>query len=349
MIIGIHPDRVGNESYSDKWKEFLEARGVETRPLNLLALDAVEQAKHCDGVMWRWIHNPQDKQSAQRLLYLIEHYLHIPVFPNSRSAWHYDEKVTQYYLLRALEAPVPQTWLFWNQADALQWAQTAPYPLVFKLSSGAGSANVIRVENSKAAIDLIERVFNRGIFPYTMNEFKEKSFPRSLKAGKAVIRRVTDSLRYILRREYPSLHSVWWKPEHGYAYFQEFLPDNEFDIRITVIGNRAFGFRRLNRPGDFRASGSGRIEYSPSNIDPRCVEIAFQISERGGFQSMAYDFIYRQNHPVICEISYTFADWAVYNCPGHWERDGSWIEGKMWPEEAQIDDFVAQIEMLSSR
>jgi len=44
MIIGIHPDRIGQESYSDKWKEFLEGRGAEVRWLDLLAEDALEQA-----------------------------------------------------------------------------------------------------------------------------------------------------------------------------------------------------------------------------------------------------------------------------------------------------------------
>lgn len=31
------------------------------------------------------------------------------------------------------------------------------------------------------------------------------------------------------------------------------------DTRVTVIGHCAFGYRRYNRPGDFRASGSGRL------------------------------------------------------------------------------------------
>src|SRR5690606_15154424 len=49
--------------------------------------------------------------------------------------------------------------------------------------------------------------------------------------------------------------------EKGYLYFQEFMPKNEFDTRLIVIGNRCFGIRRYNRTGDFRASGSGLIKY----------------------------------------------------------------------------------------
>lgn len=53
MIIGIHPDKVGQESYSDKWIELLLAQGVEVKTLNLLAIDALDQARKCDGIMWR--------------------------------------------------------------------------------------------------------------------------------------------------------------------------------------------------------------------------------------------------------------------------------------------------------
>ena len=54
--------------------------------------------------------------------------------------------------------------------------------------------------------------------------------------------------------------------QRDYLLVQEFLPGNGFDTRITVIGNRAFGFRRFNRPDDFRASGSGRIDWNPAAI-----------------------------------------------------------------------------------
>lgn len=349
MIIGIHPDRIGEESYSEKWTESLCAYGVEVRILNLLALNALEQARQCDGVMWRWAHNPQDKQVAPRVLYTIEKYLGIPVYPNHDTAWHYDEKVAQYYLLQTLGVPMPRTWIFWDRESALEWARNTDYPKIFKLSCGAGSANVVKVASQHQAAQLIDQMFGRGVFPYTMNEYRPAILPRNLRQFRGMLARIKQGLKFGLKDLYPPLPSFSWRPEKGYVYFQEFLPNNDFDVRITVVGERAFGFRRLNRPEDFRASGSGRIEYNPAVIEPRCIEIAFHISERGGFQSMAYDFLFRQGQPVICEISYAYADWAVQKCHGHWKPDLTWVEGNMWPEEAQVEDFIKYIREVKNR
>jgi glutathione synthase/RimK-type ligase-like ATP-grasp enzyme len=344
MIIGIHPDKVGQESYSDKWIEFILAQGVEVKTLNLLALDALEQTRTCDGIMWRWAHNPKDKQSAKKILYTIEHYLNIPIYPNQYTSWHYDEKIAQYYLLSSLSAPTPKTWLFWNREQALDWVKTAPYPVVFKLSAGAGSSNVLKVNTYREAVHLVNTSFERGIFPMTLNPYQHSAgFRRSFVQLKSLGKRIRDGFGYIWSGKYPRLHPQWWKPEFGYIYFQEYLPDNAYDTRIAIIGDRAFGFHRLNRPGDFRASGSGRLVFEPQDIDQQCIRIAFDISKAGNFQSMAYDFLYRQGQPVISEISYAYADWAVHSCPGHWKRDLTWVDGQMWPEQAQVDDFIGML------
>lgn len=344
MIIGIHPDHNGTESYSDHWAEFLQQRGVQVRWLDLLAPDALNQIQGCDGVMWRWIHFPAQKQTAHILLFMIEQELGIPVFPNQKTTWHFDNKAAQAYLLKHLGAPVPQTWVFWQETDALTWAQTAPYPVIFKLTSGAGSSNVIKVQNKRQAEKLIRRMFHHGIFPSTMNEYRRGGMPRSLRQFLLMGKRALQSPAYVFNAQYPQLDSVFWQPEAAYAYFQEFLPGNEYDTRVNIIGNRAFAFRRLNRPDDFRASGSGRLLYTPAEVDSRCIEIAFTLSRNSGFQSMAYDFLYQGGLPVVNEISYTFVNKAVYDSPGHWDEQLNWHEGHMWPEEAQVEVFLQELQ-----
>ena len=341
MIIAIHPDRIWGASFSDKWTEFLTRRGVEVREVDLLRGDFLAQVKGCDGVMWRWGHIQQEKQSAKQILYAVEHCLGIPVFPASRTSWHFDEKIPQWYMLSAWGVPLPDTWIFWDHESALSWARTAPYPVVFKLSVGAGSSNVLKVTSEAGAVRLVDRMFKTGVFPMTMNEYA----PRPFADLRTMARRAASAAQYALLGQYPPLAPLipWWKPELGYALFQEFLPDNDFDTRVTVIGDRAFAYRRMNRPGDFRASGSGVFDCDPVAIDTRCIEIAFATSRKGGFQSMAYDFLYRNGNPVICEISYTFVAWMVQACPGFWDSKLNWYQGNMSPEEAQAADFLAQV------
>ncbi|MBJ6802450.1 ATP-grasp domain-containing protein [Geomonas propionica] len=347
MRIAIHPDDNLGTSFSTRWIEFFAQRGVEVKIVNLLARDFVEQLAGCDGVMWRWFHLEQDKQSVKTILYVIENYLKIPVFPDNATGWHFDEKVAQWYLFRVLDVPQPETWIFWDKESSLQWAKSAPYPVVFKLSVGAGSSSVLKVKSEDEAAALIERMFDRGIFPMTMNEFKYRLLPGSRRELKITLARPLDALRYVVRNEYPRLPKDWWKPERGYVLFQEFLPNNDFDTRVTVVGSRAFAFRRMNRPGDFRASGSGNIDWSPEAIDKRCLKMAFDISRQAKFQTMAFDFLYRNGEPVVCEASYTFVSSAVHSCPGHWDPELNWHEGQMWPEEAQVEDFLAEIQARS--
>lgn len=341
VVIGIHPDRSGTESYSERWTASLEERGATVRELDLLAADALEQVQPCHGVMCRWFHNPHHKQSLQRILFAIEHHLQLPVFPNTRTSWHYDDKNSQQYVLQLLGAPMPRTWLFWRKDEALTWARSAPYPVVFKLAAGAASQNVIKVQSESEAVQWIDRAFDRGIFPMTLH--RRRGLRAIARQTLDAVTRSPDALAYFLRGEHPRLNPRWWKPEFGYAYFQEFLEGNAFDTRVTVLNERAFGYRRLNRPDDFRASGSGRFIVDPEVVDKRCIEIAFEISKRGEFQSMSYDFLYRKGKPVVSEISYTFVDWMIHECPGHWDTDFHWHEGQLWPEEVQAEDFLNEV------
>jgi hypothetical protein len=33
----------------------------------------------------------------------------------------------------------------------------------------------------------------------------------------------------------------------------------------------------------------------------------------------------------------------VHDCPGHWTVDAGWVDGSVWPEDAQVDDFLTRI------
>ena len=252
------------------------------------------------------------------------------------TCWHYDDKIRQYYLLRQKGYPIIESWIFWDKKFALKWLEDAKLPVVFKLKSGAGSINVILVKSRNKARKLINRCFGRGIKLGRIPDSEDLRF-KFINPYKTIHRWGGNILRMLRNEDI----SPDWQKHKNYVLFQKFLPDNNFDTRITVIGRRAFAFRRVVRPGDFRASGSGKIDYDASNIDPRCIKIALDISEKMRFQSMAYDFVFNEKmEPEIAEISYTYVDTAIYECMGYFDHELKWHEGRYWPQYFQLADAL---------
>ncbi len=321
----------------ERWKIALEAADCDVQLVDVRRPDILDQIRGCDGFMWRWAWFGGMRQIASRLFPVLERELGIACYPNLDTCWHYDDKVAQSLLFEAKGIPTPRTWVWFNREQALDWLRHATFPLVAKLAGGAAAANVTIMRSAVDAVPLVDALFRRGLWGLGAVQTGPMSVPKRLAHA---------SWLTLTGR----MHDSWFAGqslERGYVLFQEFLPDNEFDTRVTVIGNRAFGFRRLNRDGDFRASGSGKIDHSPGAVDPAMVRLAFLTAQRLRMQSCAIDGLYRDGQPVVCEVSYTYVSWAVHACPGHWELDGdpatgrlAWIDGPQWPEDAQAEDFL---------
>ncbi|PTB98773.1 hypothetical protein C9993_06425 [Marinobacter sp. Z-F4-2] len=280
--------------------------------------------------MWRFDYSALELELSKRVLGAVHYGMDIPVFPSLRSAWHFEDKIAQFYLLKSLGCPIPETKVLWSETEARNFCDTASYPFVFKLSSGIQSSNVRLVKNKNEALKLVKLMFRSGVTtlqrsPYWLNRRLGRSLlPAKLLLGKRLPRGL----------------------QTGYFLAQEFLPGNEFDTRVTIIGNRAFAFRRFNRPGDFRASGSGNIDWNPDAVDDSSVQLAFEVSDALQSESLAVDILRKEGVPVIAEISYTYTSWGVRDCPGHWRRMASgeldWVAGNLRPEDALFQDFVVK-------
>lgn len=343
MIVGVQKTGSG---FEQRWPEFLRKHGAEVRMLDLARGDWIEQVRPCDAVMWHFHHDPFHHLLAPPLLRVIEQQHGKTVFPDQPAAWHFDNKIAQTHLLRSLGLPVPQTWIFWSRADALAWAGAADYPVVAKLSCGAGSSNVRLLRTPAEVRRWIGKMFSRaGIFPASAYPRGTSRALIALHGLLRFVRRCASVPAYVLGLSGTPLPRQYWMPQRDYALFQEFLPGNDCDTRVTIIGDRAFAYRRMNRPDDFRASGSGNFNTDPAQIDPRCIRLAFEASRKLGAQSTAFDFLFKgpQREPVIIEISYAYVSWVVESCPGHWDGKLNWHEGRMWPEEAHVLDLLARI------
>ena len=324
MRIAIHDNKGG---FNIRWVEYCNKNDIEYKLVNAYDNDIVEKVKECDAFMWHFHHaDYRDMQFAKSLLFSLQK-RGMKVFPDFNTCWHFDDKIAQKYLLEAIDAPLVPTYVFHTEKEAIEWAESTTYPKVFKLKGGAGASNVKLARTKKDAKKLIKQCFSKGFRQYRFDEIIKEEW-RKYKQGNSTLRNFLRPIYYQLTKRYPNDFDHFYGKECGYAYFQEFIPNNTFDIRVCVVGDKAFGLKRYTRENDFRASGSGNISYSKAEIDERCVKIAFDVARKLGTQSIALDFVFgKDNAPLIVEISYGYAVVAYDACEGYWTTDMQWHEG----------------------
>ena len=285
MKVAVH----GESGFSKRWLEQILQSGhvpcmVDGYSTNIMAKLAAN-----DAFLWHLSQDEVNDLAFARSILLGAEAMGLGVFPNHTTCWHFDDKIAQKYLLEASGTPLAQTWVFFSKRSALEFLDQADFPLVFKLKRGAGSLNVSLVRDRNEGTLLVDRMFGRGISPFPPGERLRRVTARvsrkSLSKGSLGPRLARVARRFLLQ-------SFRSQRERGYVYFQRYIPDNEFDVRVTTIGHRRFCFFRGVRDNDFRASGSGKIAYPSSEEIPLdMVGIAGDLSDRLGFQSMAYDFV----------------------------------------------------------
>jgi len=322
--------------YIVRYETILEHNGVESCRVDISDDDFWERISACDAFIFRWTQSYDvERQIAHNIIPIVEGEMGKKVFPDWQTCWHFDNKIAQYYLLKTHGWPIEKCWIFYDEQSALAWADGAEYPVVAKLTGGAASRNVKLVTGAGQARRLIKRLFWDGIQFGGMDHGDKVTGRGYVKAVGVPIKKAL--LRLVGRGVMPR----YWVPHQHYALFQRYLPDNPYDMRIFTIGQRAFGYRRFQRPGDFRASGSQIKDLNHRNIDLDCVKISLEISERHGFQSMGYDFFYdRSGAPRLLEICYTIPELAVVNLPGYWDAELNWHEGNFWPQYFHLMDLL---------
>ena len=337
MLVGIHKDQYGKFCpFLQKYEEILDYNNIAHVRLDASESDLWKKVSKLDLFIFRWAHFDWPKQLANTILPIIENEMKIKCFPNQATCWHYDDKIREYYLLKQAGFPVVDSYIFWDKKKALKWAETADYPVIFKLKGGAGSKNVILIKNENHAIQYIKKMIRKGI-----NPDKFKFTGSTYKKDYDIYREIHKMGGNVLRKHRGEDISPFWQIHKNYVLFQKFLPNNDYDTRVVIIGNKAMAFRRFCRKNDFRASGSSYKDLNPKNIDPDFIKLAFNISSDLKFQSMAYDFIYAESStPKLTEMSYTCPDKTLINCPGYWDSDLNWHEGHYWPQYFHLMDAL---------
>lgn len=332
--------------FAKEWVRYCVEKRIPFKEVDCFAADIIEQVRGCQALFWHWEHHDNSAALFARQLIASVEKMGVSVFPDTATCWHYDDKVGQKYLLEATGAPLIPSHVFYEMDEALDWIEQAKLPLVWKLRGGAGSENVRLVETKNHARMIIRRSFRRGWAAprwHAVNERlwqfrRDRTFRSFVGIGRGLVRTVV-----------PHKKNRGRPVERGYVLFQDFVPENRFDIRVVVIGENAFGLKRMVRTGDFRASGSGAIIYDAASIPEACIRTAFDVTRALHSQSCAFDFVLSGDEWLIVEISYAISAEAYRGCPGVWDSQLRWHAVPVTPERFMIETLLDELRCRAAK
>lgn len=116
---------------------------------------------------------------------------------------------------------MPDTYYITEKEEAEKKIGALGYPFVSKASTGSASKNVRLIKNEEQARKEIDAAFGSGL-----------SAP----------------------------HGLGERNQRGYLLWQRFVPDNGYDYRACIVGDKIMLLKRYNREDVPFASGSGLVE-----------------------------------------------------------------------------------------
>lgn len=179
--------------------------------------------------------------------------------------------------LKINKIPHPETYVFLNKYESLEFLKTANFPLVAKTNIGASGKGVRVLRNRKQAENYIKKAFSNKGAPH--------SFGPNLKVG-SIFAKLKKALKEqnLLKHKLDIYISSYKERQKGYVLFQEFI-GHEFEWRVVAIGNSYFAHKKL-KIGD-KASGSLLKNYD--NPPLYLFDFVKTIMDKYGFYSQTID------------------------------------------------------------
>ena len=126
-------------------------------------INKVEKSGCSVFLIWPTIYKPIQKQFWDERLQILTKDLNKRIFPAFDILWLYESKRKTRDWLLVNDLPHPKTDVFFTKLDALEFMKSTKFPVVCKTDQGASSSGVFIIENSKKAMKIISKAFNKGI------------------------------------------------------------------------------------------------------------------------------------------------------------------------------------------
>ena len=262
-------------SWAPRFIEYCEENGIPYEIVDGYSNDIVQHLSKYSALVWYYNNYVISDILEARNILKIASDMGLVTFPHPDMNWHFDDKIAEKYAFEAVGAKIPNSWVFYLEEDCIDWIENqAAFPIVAKLRCGSGSNNVKLLRNKSEAKQYARRMFSKGFCPSPTIVYKAYSKLQSTRSIRTAIQRIRKIPEFLNTRR----HAKMMPYEKGYCYFQEYIPNNGYDLKVAVINGKLTFCARHVRANDFRASGGGDCYYDRSLLTNQIINSAFDIA-----------------------------------------------------------------------
>ena len=205
----------GPYPYWTRYARFLENNSIPFDFYRIHAHDWLEKSNDFDVIIGKPTSATYELEEFIEKVFILETHLNKICFPDLKDTILYENKKVESYLATIYRFPFIHANISNDKDDALRLIEEMDFPCVSKIVPGSGSIGVELVQSKTQAKKIINSAF-------------------SLNGRKTY---------------------VVYSRQKNYIYFQDFIQNDGYDLRVIVVGRKVFGFYRKALKGDFRASG----------------------------------------------------------------------------------------------
>lgn len=290
---------LGNENADETalWIKACEKEKVNYRIVDLSKNDWLEQIQKekFDHLLAKPPgHTSKFKELYDERIYILEHTLGYKIYPSAEEIFIYENKRFLSFWLSANKIPHPQTNVFYNKAEALDFLKEVNYPIVGKVNIGASGSGVQILKNKSQATEYIKDTFS--------GKGATQRVGPNLQKGDLVKR----GLHYVfnpsdISKKLKKYKGVYDDKQSGFVILQEFI-QHDFEWRVVRIGNSFFAHKKMVLQE--KASGSLIKGYDDPPLS--LLDFVKEITDKHQFYSQAVDVFEYKNKYLVNEMQCMF-------------------------------------------
>lgn len=342
LICGQKNTITHSTAWGPRWAEYCKEKNIPYEIVDCLQYDIVQKLPNYSALLWHYSNYSLAHMMEARNIIQVASNLGLITFPYPEMNWHFDDKVAEMYALQAVKAPIPESWVFYREEECIVWLENhAQFPLVAKLRCGSGSNNVKLLHNNNEAKVYVKRMFTKGYQPAPSVAYKAFSKLQSSKNMKMIVNRIKKIPEFLRTRRGGKMLPI----EKGYCYFQEFIPNDGYDLKVVVIGDKMTFCARNVRKDDFRASGGGDCYYDRNLLTNGVIDSAFEAARKLNMYCVGFDYVVDAKSGVgkIIEMCYGF-DYEVQRALGAYvDRNHVWHEEPVSVPDEIINMIIRKV------